>query len=71
MRQQNRDKAADLENALDSLYSPGTRANVVRALRDLRHLCDRVGLDFGQLDREAYGYYLTDKRPDVVEDVRL
>ena len=30
---------------------------ITAALADLRHLCDREGLDFADLDRSAYTYY--------------
>jgi hypothetical protein len=33
---------------------------VIDILADLRHLCDKRGWDFGDLDRIAYGHYCTE-----------
>jgi hypothetical protein len=30
-------------------------------LADLRHLCDGLGLDFGELDRQAFRHYATER----------
>ena len=30
-------------------------------LGDLRHLCDALGLDFGELDRRAFQHYATER----------
>ena len=38
-----------------------TEALVIDVLANLRHFCDSRGLDFGKLDRVAYGHYLTEK----------
>jgi len=32
-------------------------------LTDIRHLCDRVGLDFAQHDREAHLTYIAERYP--------
>jgi hypothetical protein len=34
---------------------------MVDLLADLRHLCDREGWDFGEVDRKAYQLYLLEK----------
>jgi hypothetical protein len=35
--------------------------DVTDILADLRHLCDKRGWDFGNLDRIVYDHYLTEK----------
>ena len=37
------------------------KATITDALADLRHLCDARNLDFGELDRVAYGHYSTER----------
>ena len=34
--------------------------DVAEILADLRHYCDRHGLDYGERDRAAYGFYLAE-----------
>jgi len=34
---------------------------IIDALADVRHLCDRLRLDFGALDRTAHGHYVEEK----------
>lgn len=43
------------------------QANIIDMLSDLRHLCDRLGLDFAALDRPAYQHYLEERhgRPTI------
>jgi hypothetical protein len=46
-------------------YCPGDKdpfeATLVDLLADLRHYCDRAGLDFAACDRAAYCHYCEEK----------
>lgn len=56
---------AKLKKALHTLYDEdkhGQRANIIDALTDLRHYCDRLELCFGDLDRMAYQHYTIERR---------
>lgn len=54
------------KRALHAAYreenDPETR--IVDLLADLRHLCDRLRLDFGDLDGQAHYHYLEDLADD-------
>lgn len=43
---------------------PGSvETNIIDALTNLRHLCDRERLDFDNLNRIAANHYLSEKEP--------
>lgn len=44
-------------NTQDDAHEVTLRRRIVLALVDIRHLCDRAGLDFGELDSEAMNDY--------------
>lgn len=48
-------KRALLASSSKAELNPGLA--IADMLSDLRHLCDRLGLDFAQIDRQAHGYY--------------
>ena len=50
---------------LAGLREPGAAMDTVMSdfLSDIRHLCDRLNLDFGRLDRMAYINYLDERYP--------
>lgn len=57
----NRARANKIAKALVAAGYEGStdwRATITDALVDLRHLCDKHDLDFGECDRIAYGHYL-------------
>lgn len=51
--------------------SPVGPLEIVQMLGDLRFLCDRLGLDLGQLDREAYKDYLLCRQSVKFLDARV
>lgn len=53
------------ERALHAAYGEfdGPEDRVTDLLSDLRHFCDRLGMDFAQLDRVAYRRYADEKVP--------
>lgn len=56
----NRSRANRLAKALDTVGAYGDlgwKATIIDTLSDLRHLCDKLDLDFAQLDRCAYDHY--------------
>jgi hypothetical protein len=48
----------------------GLGADITEHLADIRHLCDRYGLDYGVLDRRGYREYLADQAEHPVADRR-
>lgn len=50
---------------LAGLREPGASMETVISdvLSDIRHLCDRLNLEFGRLDRMAYINYLDERYP--------
>ena len=62
MRAKNLKRAQKATTMLRSTYlNHPTRLvpeDVTDALADLRHLCDRRGYDFAELDRTAYSHYI-------------
>jgi hypothetical protein len=36
--------------------------DVADMLANIRHLCDTKGWDYGELDKQAYGYYIEELR---------
>lgn len=57
MKQKNQDRAERAQQAVD-LQEEGGDTGIVDLLANLRHLCDREGLDFAKLDRMAYAHYV-------------
>lgn len=59
--QRNRSRANRLANGLKTVGAyegpVDWKTTLIDALSDLRHLCDKLDLDFGQLDRRAYNHY--------------
>lgn len=59
---------AQLDPYLPSHYGSADEAStriyleraIVDVLSDIRHLCDREGLSFGEVDRKAYAHYATE-----------
>lgn len=51
------------KRALLAAYEGGERAPQLIAdlLADLRHLCDGLGLDFGEMDRAAFRHYASER----------
>lgn len=39
-------------------FNPGLA--IADVLADLRHLCDRLGLDFARIDKQAHGHYISE-----------
>ena len=63
-------RAARIAKALkDAGYEGPTdwAATASDALADLRHLCDKHDLDFGNLDRIAYDNYLAERHASDAE----
>lgn len=61
-------RARALKKILTKIYDPyGEHTNVIDVLADLRHLCDRYGYDFAQLDRTAYRHYLDEKSTGSID----
>jgi hypothetical protein len=61
-------RLAAIKRALKAGYArtrdaaPGDLCDyVTNALADLRHLCDALGIDFGDLDRRATGHHSAEK----------
>ena len=42
-------------------YTQPVHEGIVHLLGDLRHLCDRLDLDYAQLDRRGYELYCNEK----------
>ena len=56
------------KRALCAGYEAGEEdpeASIGDLLADLRHLCDALGLDFGELERRGYGYYVAELEDEV------
>ena len=51
-------RVAVIERILRTDYDNGPEQDVAEILADLRHYCDRHGLDHAERDRAAYGSYL-------------
>lgn len=41
---------------------PWPEEAIIDLLADIRHLCDRLELDYGKLDDMAYGHYTEERR---------
>ncbi len=60
-----------IRRALEAAYPNEGDVAIIRALVDLRHLCDDAELIFVALDREAHNIYLREKEPQwAVERAR-
>lgn len=59
------DRAYRIAVALKDCYEQGSAWKwedlMIRALTDLRHLCDVYDMDLGKLDMEAHRHYLDEK----------
>lgn len=55
----NDERACRAQMAVD-LGEEGGDSAIVDLLANLRHLCDREGLDFAELDSMAYIHYITE-----------
>lgn len=50
--------AARAKDAIASVFEKDTPSTMISdMLSDIRHLCDRLGLDYGEIDRNAYSNY--------------
>ncbi len=49
---------ASYEAVAPNTPTPDPEDAITDMLADLRHLCDGLNLDFAQLDRKAYKYYI-------------
>lgn len=56
-KHQNQERAERAQMAVD-MQEEGGEPGIVDLLANLRHLCDREGLDFSNLDRMAYQHYI-------------
>ena len=57
----NEERAEAAQRAIDACADEGGDAGIIDTLANLRHLCDRDGMDFAELDRMAYNHYLEEK----------
>lgn len=55
----NQERATRAQMAVD-LQEEGGDAGIIDLLANLRHLCDREGLDFDELDHMAYTHYASE-----------
>ena len=55
----NEGRAERAQIAVD-LQEEGGDTGIVDLLANLRHLCDREGLDFAELDSMAYAHYIAE-----------
>ena len=53
-------RVAKIERIFRTDYGNGPAQGVAEILTDLRHYCDRHGLDYAERDRAAYGFYLAE-----------
>ena len=53
-------RVATIERIFRTDYDNGPEQAVTEILADLRHFCDRHGLDYAERDRAAYGFYLAE-----------
>ena len=53
-------RVATIERIFGTNYDNGPEQDVAEILADLRHYCDRHGLDYAERDRAAYGFYLAE-----------
>lgn len=55
-------------------HGPGLECGVVDILTDLRHYCDKHGLDFAEACDDSYSHYIEeaadDRRTEVMEGVK-
>ncbi len=64
LKPENQKRASRIYTALDMgryLFGQEESEAITDALADLRHLCDRHGLVFGDLDRMAHEHYTTER----------
>jgi hypothetical protein len=66
----NRSRANRIANALKTVkeYDGALdyKASITDALSDLRHLCDKLDLDFAQCDRSAYDHYSMERAANLI-----
>ena len=53
-------RVAVIERIFRTDYEDGPEKAMAEILTDLRHYCDRHGLDYAERDRAAYGFYLAE-----------
>ncbi len=53
-------RVAKIERIFRTDYDNGPEQDVTEILADLRHYCDHHGLDYGERDRAAHGFYLAE-----------
>lgn len=54
-------RGEELNKVIKKIYDPyGKEVNVIDLLTDIRHVCDRYGWNFADLDRQAYQHYIAE-----------